>query len=321
LSSTTEAAAETALSANQDLIYKFTDVGGGTDTMTVGVAADAVTQEGTWTLAADGTDGGMELTNGSVTATSTGVAGVFDFSEVGITLTTSGNDQTGNMDTGTIIIDKLGIDTSAFAIDSDATAGGYTLGAGNGTVTLTGASGSQSFTGLADGAQTLDFSTLGITMTLDSDFDTSAANLNDMTVTVSASNEKTFQIGAENNTDNRLSVSLGDTTTGTSGLDIASLTLDTQANARTALDTLDTAISTLSSRRGDIGAYMNRLGYAASNLASTIENVQAAESMIRDVDMAAEMTSFTKNQILLQSGTAMLAQANMAPQTVLSLFG
>jgi flagellin len=53
----------------------------------------------------------------------------------------------------------------------------------------------------------------------------------------------------------------------------------------------------------------------------TIENVQAAESVIRDVDMAAEMTSFTKNQILLQAGTAMLAQANMAPQVVLSLFG
>jgi flagellin len=65
----------------------------------------------------------------------------------------------------------------------------------------------------------------------------------------------------------------------------------------------------------------NRLGYAAANLSTTIENVQAAESVIRDVDMAAEMTTFTKNQILLQAGTAMLAQANMAPQVVLSLFG
>ncbi|MFH1672902.1 MAG: flagellin, partial [Pseudomonadota bacterium] len=73
--------------------------------------------------------------------------------------------------------------------------------------------------------------------------------------------------------------------------------------------------------RGDIGASMNRLAYASANLATTIENQQAAESTIRDVDMASEMTDFTKNQILLQAGTAMLAQANIAPQQVLALFG
>ena len=84
---------------------------------------------------------------------------------------------------------------------------------------------------------------------------------------------------------------------------------------------IDTAIGTLNTVRGDIGAAMNQLNYHSANLASTIENVQAAESVIRDVDMAAEMTTFTKNQILLQAGTAMLAQANMAPQQVLALFG
>ena len=322
LTSATSADAETALSTAQDLIYKFTDTGGSTEDMTVGVAADAVTKEGTWTLAADGTDGGMELSNGSVTATATGSSGVFDFSEIGITLTTTANNQTGNMDTGTIIIDKLGIDTSAFAIGSDAVADTYTITAGSGEITLTGALGSsQSFTGLSDGAQTLDFSSLGITLTLDSDFDTSEANLDGMEVVVSASNEKTFQIGAENNTDNRLSVTISDTTTGENGLDLEDISLTNQAGARTALDTLGEAISTLSERRGDIGAYMNRLSYAAANLSSTIENTQAAESVIRDVDMASEMTGFTKNQILLQAGTAMLAQANMAPQQVLALFG
>ncbi|MCX5908515.1 MAG: flagellin [Deltaproteobacteria bacterium] len=69
-----------------------------------------------------------------------------------------------------------------------------------------------------------------------------------------------------------------------------------------------------------MGAYMNRLSYAAANLDTTVENVQAAESVIRDVDMASEMTNFTKNQILLQAGTSMLAQANTSPQMVLSLF-
>ena len=80
-------------------------------------------------------------------------------------------------------------------------------------------------------------------------------------------------------------------------------------------------LNALNGVRGDLGAIQNRLGYASANIASTIENYQAAESVIRDVDMASEMTSFTKNQILLQSGTAMLAQANMAPQQVLALFG
>ena len=87
------------------------------------------------------------------------------------------------------------------------------------------------------------------------------------------------------------------------------------------LTTVDSAISTVVNVRGGIGASQNRLQYSYSNLSVTIENVQAAESVIRDVDMAAEMTMFTKNQILLQAGTAMLAQANMAPQVVLSLFG
>ena len=108
---------------------------------------------------------------------------------------------------------------------------------------------------------------------------------------------------------------------GTTGLGLSYDQLDTATEAQSMLSTIDSAISTLSSRRGDIGAYMNRLSYAAANLTATIENVQAAESIIRDVDMAAEMTDFTKNQILMQAGTAMLAQANMAPQNILSLLG
>ena len=102
---------------------------------------------------------------------------------------------------------------------------------------------------------------------------------------------------------------------------LTDIDLTTAANAQSALGYIDDAISDLSKVQGDIGAYQNRLGYAAANLATTIENMSAAESVIRDVDMAAEMTTFTKNQILLQAGTAMLAQANMAPQVVLQLMG
>jgi len=96
--------------------------------------------------------------------------------------------------------------------------------------------------------------------------------------------------------------------------------MNTAAKAQTTLDNIDAAISSLNTKRGAVGAAQNRLGYASANLATTMENVTAADSVIRDVDMASEMTSFTKNQILIQAGTSMLAQANMAPQGVLSLF-
>jgi flagellin len=102
---------------------------------------------------------------------------------------------------------------------------------------------------------------------------------------------------------------------------MTTLDLSSTSGAQTALTTVDAAISLLAGARGDIGANMNRLSYAAANLASTIENTQAAESAIRDVDMAAEMTNFTKNQILMQASISMLAQANQSPQLMLSLFG
>ncbi len=73
--------------------------------------------------------------------------------------------------------------------------------------------------------------------------------------------------------------------------------------------------------QGEIGAAQSRLEFAAANLAISIENLAASESTIRDVDMAFEMVNFTRNQILLQAGTAMLAQANMVPQNILALLG
>ncbi len=159
------------------------------------------------------------------------------------------------------------------------------------------------------------FAAFGITVTFNSSVAATTAD-----VTGSATGASDFRVGATASTNDKISISLGNCTTASAGINIASLTLDTAANATAAMTTINTAISTLSGRRGDIGAYMNRLGYASANLATTIENVQAAESTIRDVDMAAEMTEFTKNQILTQAGTAMLAQANIASQTILSLF-
>lgn len=170
-------------------------------------------------------------------------------------------------------------------------------------------------------AGSVNFSTLGVSFNYSGAAvaDTLGAAIETAGLSVSAGTTAAFQVGYENTSQSKLSVSLGDANTAVLGLangDIASSSL-----AFDALATIDSAIDTLAEKRGDIGAYQNRLNYAAANLSITSENFTAAESVIRDVDMAAEMTDFTKSQILLQAGTAMLAQANMKPQNVLSLLG
>jgi len=97
------------------------------------------------------------------------------------------------------------------------------------------------------------------------------------------------------------------------------LSLSSPESANTAIGVLDSALQKLSKQRSDLGAYYNRLETASKGLMSAYENIQAAESRIRDADMAEEMVSFTKNSVLVQSGTAMLAQANLQPQSILRL--
>lgn len=194
-----------------------------------------------------------------------------------------------------------------------------TVGSGLGTMTVTTGDITQSVTFTAPtgtSTQDVNFSSLGLTLTVTASVSSSL----DGAITAGSTGSSNFQIGAANDANNRVSVSIGDVTAASTGLNVSGLSLATAASAQAALDTIDTAISSLNNKRGDIGAYMNRLSYASANLSSTIENVTAAESVIHDVDMAGEMINFTKNQILLQAGTAMLAQANMAPQAVLSLF-
>jgi len=98
-----------------------------------------------------------------------------------------------------------------------------------------------------------------------------------------------------------------------------SVSLSTPAGANAAIGVLDTALQRVSKQRADLGAYYNRLEMTARGLSSAYENIQAAESRIRDADMAEEMVEFTKNSVLIHTGTAMLAQANMQPQSILRL--
>lgn len=100
---------------------------------------------------------------------------------------------------------------------------------------------------------------------------------------------------------------------------LASATLTSQEGARNSISYIDSAINKVNSTRANIGAYVNRLEHAINNLLVSETNQSSAESMIRDVDFANESAKFSRNQILMQSGTAMLAQSNMVPQNVLSL--
>jgi len=131
-----------------------------------------------------------------------------------------------------------------------------------------------------------------------------------------------FQVGSDNAADNRVSVdfslSYKATSLGLAGG--AAATLTTQAAAQTYITTASTALDTLVTNRAALGASQNQIGFVVASLATAIEQVTSSVSVIRDADMAAEMANFTKNQILVQAGTAMLTQANQASQNVTQLF-
>ena len=139
--------------------------------------------------------------------------------------------------------------------------------------------------------------------------------------TVSSTNQVLIQIGINSSSNSRINlneeVALRAITTSTLGIDV--LSVSTAANALTTLDTVNTAISTVTQGRGKVGAVQNRLVRSIANLSISVENLMAAESAIRDADIAEEIATLTRNQILVQASTAMVGQANLIPQTVLQL--
>jgi flagellin len=138
--------------------------------------------------------------------------------------------------------------------------------------------------------------------------------------TVFAVTALNFQVGSEGDSGNQIQVTVGALdATDIGGSDLTALTVDTAANARASIEAIDDAIASVSESRGNLGAAQNRFESIVNNLQVTTENLAASESRIRDTDMATEMVTFTKNQILQQAGTAMLGQANQIPQTVLRL--
>lgn len=137
----------------------------------------------------------------------------------------------------------------------------------------------------------------------------------------SAEGEMNFQVGA--NMDQSVRAYIGTMTAQALGLrnttDDAQLTISTPDTANVAIGTLDNALKIVNKQRADLGAYQNRMEMASDGIGIAAENLQSAESRIRDTDMAEQMVDYTKNSILTQAGTAMLAQANSQSQNVLAL--
>ena len=126
-----------------------------------------------------------------------------------------------------------------------------------------------------------------------------------------------LHVGAESNDDNSIKLTIA--SMGATGLGVATVTVSTIDGAKSAIASIKEAIKTLNNARADLGAIQNRLEHTINNLDNVVENTTAAESQIRDTDMASEMVKYSNNQILAQAGQAMLAQSNQANQGVLSL--
>ena len=144
-----------------------------------------------------------------------------------------------------------------------------------------------------------------------------STNFNGINLLDGSYSNQTLQIGDTADAFNQLAV--GISATSAESLGVSTVNVATQAGATAAISSIRAAINYVSSVRGNLGAIQNRLEHTINNLSVQTENITAAESRIRDVDMANEMMAYTKNNILVQASQAMLAQANMVPQGVLQL--
>jgi len=218
-----------------------------------------------------------------------------------------------------------GAQAGTYTFEDTAADGEITLG--NGTVTQTIRVGT-----LLDGADVAtgtqvvaNFDRLGIQVTLaganvsGATGQYSDGDLDGQTLIVDAGTGGSFQVGPKDRAFNRIEVNIGDMSATGVNLNLSGTSVATISTARTTITRIDQAITSVAQQRGDLGAFQNRLGFTISYTENEIENIQASEASISDADIAAEVTSFTRAQILSQAATAMLAQANVLPQNALSL--
>jgi flagellin len=179
----------------------------------------------------------------------------------------------------------------------------------------------------AGAASNVSFDAFGITLEVNSGLNAGVASTTGQTIGVTAGGVD-FQIGANNANEQKLNVQIGNMQANSLGIggsaahalwSVNDVIVTTSADARASIDVIEDAINDVSTQRSKLGAFQNRLEHTINNLGTSSENLSAAESRVRDVDMAKEMMEFTKNNILSQAAQAMLAQANQQPQGVLQL--
>ncbi|MFN8508118.1 MAG: flagellin [Dehalococcoidia bacterium] len=249
---------------------------------------------------------GSQLLNGTLV----GSLGGASATKVGTTLSGAGGDAT------VAALDVSKAQAGTYAITSTAT----TITMNGETIALNDMA--------ANSSQVLNWASTGVTMTLVSGAAKTAANINTdigdfgAGITVSGSGSAVFQVGA--NVGNTMNVAFNDVRANqATGLNLSTWVAGTAvqdlaaSNAR--ITEIDTAITTLNTRRSDLGAAQNRLEHTIASLGVSVENLTAAESRIRDADVAELSSQMVSNQILSQAGTAVLAQANQSSQSVLSL--
>jgi flagellin len=221
--------------------------------------------------------------------------------------------------------DGLTLDsTTGISVTSTAAIGTYSITESGGDLTLTldGTSVAQTVSVAASGEQEVQFDELGITLKLNSNFTAGELGTAGADIEVEgASQDITLQIGADNTSQDRLAFNLGAMTDEGLGISLSKLggSGATITDAQSAINQLDAAIAKVNDERSNVGALQNRLEFTSSNLMNSIQNNAASKSTIRDADFAAEAADLAKNQILVQSGTSMLAQANSLSQNVLAL--
>ncbi|MBT3604390.1 MAG: flagellin [Candidatus Latescibacteria bacterium] len=143
--------------------------------------------------------------------------------------------------------------------------------------------------------------------------------LDGLQLVVDGNNGGTIQVGADARATDRIELTVANMSSGSTGLNLSATSLSSLEGSRTAISSIDLAIDIVSSTRADLGVQQNRLAYTIRNNNVSLENIQASESLIRDADIASEVTELTRSQILTQANTSLLAQANAAPQSALTL--
>ena len=256
----------------------------------------------------------------------------------GNTVSQSGSTSLTNSDTtGIVGVQISGAASGSYTfVDAGTTDNQITLG--NGTVTQTidigPALDNDAIGGVVatDSAIIANFDRLGIQLTLagqraattttpatdgyrDGDLNTSN------TLVIESGTGGTFQVGPDNGAVHRMEINIRDMKATGTVLNLSGAAVNTLSAAQTAITSIDLAITEVAQQRGDLGAFQNRLAFNIGANENTIENLQASQCAVRDADIAEEVSAFTRAQILVQSGTALLAQANVLPQNALSLLG